>query len=941
MNDSIISNNSIFHHIVQTSHLTSNSPSSRKGSCHSGGGPKIITVKKRQTNKRGNYILGETIGEGAFAKVKIATHVITEEKVAIKILDKQKLTADMNSDIMRIKKEINILKSLRHKNVIQLYEIMESQTTLYIVMEYCEGKELFDYIIRRKRLTEREACRFFQQIINGVEYLHLMNITHRDLKPENLLLDNKKRIKISDFGLSAMTTNPLLSTPCGTPSYAPPEMLRGDEYNGEESDIWSCGIILYTMLCGNLPCVESREELIYQNMISHNFDFPSYVSASAIDLINNMLRINPEERYTFSQIKEHPWFNIVKPQLKPGIVLGVQKIPVDENVLNKVAQFGYDKEECRESLLENKYDSLTAIYYLTLKQMSKEGKTSISDLFSETYVNYIKNLENWTQPDKINDPKYRDYRNEIKIHTMSPVKMNNTALSVTQNAKIINLSHQNFYTSTIKKKIVQIRERKNSLHLSSDPLSTEIQERIRKMLNDSEMKFNHQMALIDNCDNLPLYKGTDHKFTKCENPISIMANQLIKTTIFGKYLINTVKKKERVPIKTELAEKFYTLQKYKNLIEIIKSKRIGIFPKKIYDWNYYTFTQFLNDDEDKVFTSNFVNNNMNAPFIKALKHSLLIEKTQNNQRSFSKNFTARSRYASYDRRSKVSVESNYTSNIKPIKSSNKRGNKFISISSFISEGSVDKYGSMKKIVKNNLFNSGRKIHTKNSYESTRSVDRAKKVVPFKFKISTSTMNDISEDEEIFTTYNNLAANPSSLKNKVYRHKREAPELDLVHVGSNLLSLIGDKEVNAPFSPGSNYHKSSMSNEDVKNIIDKGIRPVEVTKSTMNIPINTGKNNNSLTGIPIDIKCFVSLEEGKIIKGLQSFCKKNGVFTNILKKKIKFSKVNLNFEVDIIKVDLETVNSQEIYYLKFKLKSGEKISYIKTTNEMLSFINSEV
>ena len=140
---------------------------------------------------------------------------------------------------------------------------METHKNLYIVMEYCEGKEQFEYIVKRKHLTEREACRYFQQIIKGVEYLHLSNITHRDLNPENLLLDNKKRIFITDFGLSILSEkyNEQLSIPCGTPSYSPPEMLKGKKYNGIYSDIWSCGIILYTMLVGNLPCFESKEEL--------------------------------------------------------------------------------------------------------------------------------------------------------------------------------------------------------------------------------------------------------------------------------------------------------------------------------------------------------------------------------------------------------------------------------------------------------------------------------------------------------------------------------------------------------------------------------------------------------------------------------------------------------------------------------------------------------
>ena len=194
-----------------------------KNSINQEKGKKIMVVKKRK-KKKGNYILEETIGEGAFAKVKLATHIFTGEKVAIKILNKEKI--NNTSDIKKIKNEITILQKLKHKNIIQLYEIMETNKNLYIVMEYCEGKELFDLIVRKKRLTERETCRYCQQLINGIEYLHLSNVTHRDLKPENLLLDNKKRIIISDFGLSILSKNnySLLSTPCGTPSYTPPEM---------------------------------------------------------------------------------------------------------------------------------------------------------------------------------------------------------------------------------------------------------------------------------------------------------------------------------------------------------------------------------------------------------------------------------------------------------------------------------------------------------------------------------------------------------------------------------------------------------------------------------------------------------------------------------------------------------------------------------------------
>ena len=383
-----------------------------KNSLHQEKSKRIFVTQKRK-KKKGNYILGETIGQGAFAKVKLAKHIFTGEKVAIKILNKEKI--NKNSDIKKFKKEINILQKLKHKNIIQLYEIMETKKSLYIVMEYCEEKELFDYIVKRKHISEREACRYFQQIINGVEYLHLSKVTHRDLKPENLLLDSKKRILISDFGLSILSQdyNTLLSTPCGTPSYAPPEMLLGQKYNGIKSDIWSCGIILYTMLVGNLPCFESKEELVYQNIITHNYLYPENLSDDAIDLIEHILKINPEERYGFDEIKAHPWFNLTTPKLRPGIIYGVHRIPIDNKIMEKVEELGYDRKKVEENVINYKFDSLSAIYYLILKQFKKNEINSVSDLFSNDYLNYLKDYKNWINPSKANDPFFKDYEVEL------------------------------------------------------------------------------------------------------------------------------------------------------------------------------------------------------------------------------------------------------------------------------------------------------------------------------------------------------------------------------------------------------------------------------------------------------------------------------------------------------------------------------------------------
>lgn len=356
--------------------------------------PKAKPSRANRTSSKGNYIIGETLGEGAFGLVKEATHLPTSEKVAIKILDKTRMKEE-EDDFNRVKKEITILKRLRHKNIIQLYEIMESQRNLYLVMELCEGSELFDYIVKKQKLTEAEACKFFQQLIDGIEYLHVQNIVHRDLKPENLLLDSENNLKISDFGLSTRYSNTkLLSTPCGTPSYAPPEMLKGDEYHGMLSDVWSCGIILYAMICGYLPFSESCEDLNCKKIVECDYEIPSFLSRQVVDLLSHILKKDPLERYDIYEIKTHPWYNMFTPKCRPGIIIGYHKIPIDEVILNEIERLGYDKDEARRNIIGNKFDTLTAIYYLALRKCIKNGGKSISDLRSEKYLSYINNDAN-------------------------------------------------------------------------------------------------------------------------------------------------------------------------------------------------------------------------------------------------------------------------------------------------------------------------------------------------------------------------------------------------------------------------------------------------------------------------------------------------------------------------------------------------------------------
>jgi len=248
-------------------------------------------------------------------------------KVAVKILEKVKILEQ--ADKTRVEREIKILKTLRHNNIIQLYSVISTSTTIYLIMEYASGKELFDYIVLKQRLNEMEACKFFQQIISGIEYLHKLRIVHRDLKPENLLLDNKKEIKIADFGLSNLySKGELLKTACGSPCYAAPEMIAGKKYSGLMVDIWSSGIILYAMLCGYLPFEDKNNEILYKKITEGKFTLPNNISESAVDLLKRILNTDPRKRFNISQIRNHPWFNLNSPLINEGLLICYHVIPV-------------------------------------------------------------------------------------------------------------------------------------------------------------------------------------------------------------------------------------------------------------------------------------------------------------------------------------------------------------------------------------------------------------------------------------------------------------------------------------------------------------------------------------------------------------------------------------------------------------------------------------
>ncbi|BBN15325.1 5'-AMP-activated protein kinase, catalytic alpha subunit [Marchantia polymorpha subsp. ruderalis] len=338
-----------------------------------------------------DYKVGKTIGLGSFGKVKMAEHSLTGQKVAIKILHRRKIK-EQNMD-ERVKREINILRLIMHPHIIRLYEVIETPTHIFLVLEYLKSGELFDYIIEKGRLPEGEARRLFQQILSGVEYCHSNMVVHRDLKPENLLLDSTWNVKIADFGLSnIMRDGHFLNTSCGSPNYAAPEVISGKLYAGPEVDVWSCGVILYALLCGTLPYDDENIPTLFRKIKGGIYTLPSYLSTGAKDLISRMLLVDPVKRITIPEVRQHSWFQTnLRCCLNGSQGVMAQHINcIDEDIVKEVVSLGFQKHQVKDALRRRVTSKATVTYYLLLdnRRCSSNGRPrDQNDDDKETSVN--------------------------------------------------------------------------------------------------------------------------------------------------------------------------------------------------------------------------------------------------------------------------------------------------------------------------------------------------------------------------------------------------------------------------------------------------------------------------------------------------------------------------------------------------------------------------
>uniref|UniRef100_A0A803LV86 non-specific serine/threonine protein kinase n=1 Tax=Chenopodium quinoa TaxID=63459 RepID=A0A803LV86_CHEQI len=349
--------------------------------------------------KVGKYEIGRTIGEGTFAKVKFAQNTETGESVAMKVLDRSAILK--HKMVEQIKREISIMKLVRHPHVVRLHEVLASRTKIYIILEYITGGELFDKIAHRGRLSEVEARTYFQQLIDGVEFCHSKGVYHRDLKPENLLLDSQGNLKISDFGLSAQPPEgvSLLKTTCGTPNYVAPEVLNHKGYDGALADIWSCGIILYVLMAGFwvtltfcildpfllilLDVFVSFIKMFFTDEFSHianaDFSFPSWFSMGAKSLIKRILDPNPQSRIRMEDIKDDEWF---KKDYTPVSYIEYEDVNLDD--INAVFDETENQQEYQQHgdddagpLILNAFDLIILSQGLNLQSLFDKGKDSV------------------------------------------------------------------------------------------------------------------------------------------------------------------------------------------------------------------------------------------------------------------------------------------------------------------------------------------------------------------------------------------------------------------------------------------------------------------------------------------------------------------------------------------------------------------------------------
>ncbi|KAI6175773.1 Non-specific serine/threonine protein kinase [Aphelenchoides bicaudatus] len=319
------------------------------------------------------YSFGDKLGEGGFGIVRRATHLLTGENVAVKIMNKAKL----GKDLQHIYQEISTMKNLMHQNICRLYQVVETKRDIYIVVEYCEQGEMFDYIVAKRRLPEPEARHFFRQLVMAIAYTHRQGFAHRDLKPENLLLKGEKRqLKVIDFGLSSETKKQL-ETYCGSLCYAAPEIIMNRP--------WSMGVLLYILVTGSAPFNSEDQRKVSHNITHGCYKIPPTLSTDCQMLICSLLTVDPEKRMKMDEIMRNKWVMEGYEHLKATSIY--QKDVIDSDIVREMAiNQGRKPLELENELLKWNFDYNTATYLVLLARKENGQSILLPDYNNASYI---------------------------------------------------------------------------------------------------------------------------------------------------------------------------------------------------------------------------------------------------------------------------------------------------------------------------------------------------------------------------------------------------------------------------------------------------------------------------------------------------------------------------------------------------------------------------
>ena len=372
---------------------------------------KSIIEEKKIPKNIGVYELKEKIIDGSYCKIYLGKSKYTGDKVAIKVIEKIFFMENME-DLLLLKRQIEILKMIKHRNILTLYEIYESPDFIFLVMEYIPGKNLCEMIVTKRRFTEEEAKKIFVQIVDALYYLHNNNICHRNITSNHILFDINNIPKLISFSYSTFyDKNQELKDSFGTLLHSCPEIISEISYNPELSDTWSLGTVLYTMVAGYLPFSEENDEKNKDLIVCGKVEYPSEMSNKLKDLLRHMMEPNPKKRYDLNKIMKHPWFKPYNQKLIGGCNFTKMIVPVDNKILNIINKFGFDKEKVEKDIKNNKYNKGTGLYKLLVKKANILGIHSVSDLGSKEYLDYKDNKNNYI---KDGDIKYKNYLEEVK-----------------------------------------------------------------------------------------------------------------------------------------------------------------------------------------------------------------------------------------------------------------------------------------------------------------------------------------------------------------------------------------------------------------------------------------------------------------------------------------------------------------------------------------------